>query len=166
MERPDGPGGRPRGGSKRGWFEATLAITSMAPADRDPRLSFPQSPHLRDLAHFLEESTMRYRIRTLLGACTLTLAACAAPGTEQAAESAAVSAAAAPNVAADLLVDASQVEIFDGAAPVKEKTPAELVHAERNRADAMAAFMTEMLKGVSQENRRKGGDGNVFGAVI
>ena len=53
---------------------------------------------------------MRYGIRALLGACTLTFAACAAPGTEQAAESAAASAASAPNFAADLLTDASQVE--------------------------------------------------------
>ena len=47
--------------------------------------------------------------RIACGLATLTLA-CAAPGTEQAAESAAMSAAAAPSITADLLADVSQVE--------------------------------------------------------
>lgn len=47
--------------------------------------------------------------RIACGLIVLTLA-CAAPGTEQAAESAAVSAASAPSFTADLLSDVSQVE--------------------------------------------------------
>lgn len=47
--------------------------------------------------------------RTAFGLIALALA-CAAPGTEQAAESAAAMAAAAPSLTADLLTDVSQVE--------------------------------------------------------
>lgn len=52
---------------------------------------------------------MRSGIRPLLVLVAFT-AACAAPGTEQAAESAAASAAAVPSLTVDLLADVSQVE--------------------------------------------------------
>lgn len=65
-----------------------------------------------------------------------------------------------------LELEPSQVEILDAAAKVKAKTPAELADDERKRANSMAAFMTGMLEGFSQENRKKGGDPKVFGVVI
>lgn len=66
-----------------------------------------------------------------------------------------------------LELGASQVEILDkGAPPPREKTPREIVEDERKRDQAMTDYMTGMLKEISEENRKKGGDGNVFGAVM
>ena len=64
-----------------------------------------------------------------------------------------------------LELDASQVEILDGVDP-REKTPGELVADKRRRAQALGEFMTGMVEEIFEENRKKGGDGNVFGAVI
>ena len=64
-----------------------------------------------------------------------------------------------------LELDASQVEILDGVDP-REKAPRELVADERRRAQALGEFMTGMVEELSEENRKQGGDGNVFGAVI
>jgi hypothetical protein len=65
-----------------------------------------------------------------------------------------------------LELDSSQVEILDAAASIKEKTPAELVQDERRRSEAMGTFLAGMTAALSKENRKKGGDGNVFGVVI
>ena len=66
-----------------------------------------------------------------------------------------------------LELDSSRVEILDrGVAPSRDKTPKELVKDDKKRDQAMEAFMLGMVKELSEENRKKGGDGNVFGAVI
>ena len=66
-----------------------------------------------------------------------------------------------------LELDSSQVEILDvGVVPPRDKTPEELVEDDKKRDQAMAGFMSGMVKELSRENRKKGGDGNVFGAVI
>jgi hypothetical protein len=66
-----------------------------------------------------------------------------------------------------LELDASQVEILEGqSVPVRRKTPKDLVKDRRKRDQAMDDFMSGMVKDLSQENRKNGGDGNVFGAVI
>ena len=64
-----------------------------------------------------------------------------------------------------LELEASQVEILAGVAP-REKTPEELAADKRRRTQAFGAFMTGMVEKLSEENRKQGGDGNVFGAVI
>jgi hypothetical protein len=64
-----------------------------------------------------------------------------------------------------LELDAAHVEILDGVDP-REKTPEELVADERRRAQAFGEFMTGMVEELSDENRKQGGDGKVFGAVI
>ena len=64
-------------------------------------------------------------------------------------------------------LDSSQVEIVDsGEVPRREKTPEELAEDAEKRDKAMANFMEGMVKSLSRENRKKGGDGKVFGAVI
>ena len=66
-----------------------------------------------------------------------------------------------------LELDPSQVEILDqGVIPPRDKTPKELVKDDKKREKAMADFMSGMVKELSRENRKKGGDGKVFGAVI
>jgi hypothetical protein len=67
-----------------------------------------------------------------------------------------------------LELDPSQVEIFDiqGVFPRKEKTAEELAADKRKRNEAMNDFMSGMVKELSEENRKKGEDGSVFGAVI
>ncbi len=65
-----------------------------------------------------------------------------------------------------LELDPSQVEVFDAGVAPREKTPKEIVEDEKRRARAMEAFMSGMVKELSRENRKKGGDGKVFGAVI
>jgi hypothetical protein len=60
----------------------------------------------------------------------------------------------------------AQVEVIDGNASVQEKTPAELVQADRKRSEAMGAFMAGMQEAFSKENRKKGGDGKVSAVVI
>ena len=64
-----------------------------------------------------------------------------------------------------LELDPSQVEIVGGA-PVEEKTAGELVSDRRRRTTAMGSFLGSMVIGISQENRKQGGDGNVFGAQV
>ncbi len=59
-----------------------------------------------------------------------------------------------------------QVEVLGGDAPVREKTPAELAADERKRSEAFGAFMGGMVKELSRQNRKKGGDGNVTGVVV
>ena len=61
----------------------------------------------------------------------------------------------------------SQVKVIDQkAVPAKKKTAQQLVEDRRRRNEAMATFMGGMLKELSLENRKKGGDGNVSGVVI
>jgi len=64
-----------------------------------------------------------------------------------------------------LELDASQVEILDGVGP-RAKAPRELVADKRRRAQALGEFITGMVEKLSEENRKQGGDGKVFGAVI
>jgi hypothetical protein len=56
--------------------------------------------------------------------------------------------------------------IPQGVFPRKEKTARQLVADRQKREEAMIDFMSGMVKGLSEENRKKGGDGNVFGVVI
>lgn len=65
-----------------------------------------------------------------------------------------------------LELDPSQVEIIDGGAPPGEKTPAQLVGAQRKREQAMVNFLAGMVKELSEKNRKQGGDGNVTGIVV
>ena len=66
-----------------------------------------------------------------------------------------------------LELDSSQLEVVgDDRQPPREKSPGELAQDEQRRAKAMAAFMATVVKEVSEENRRKGGDGNVSGFVV
>jgi hypothetical protein len=64
-----------------------------------------------------------------------------------------------------LELDPSQVQIVK-TTPFRAKSPAELHHAERKRSEAFGAFMGSLLKSFSEENRKKGGDGNVTGIVV
>jgi hypothetical protein len=64
-----------------------------------------------------------------------------------------------------LELESSQVEIAERT-PTKAKTPAELVEDVKKRGKALASFMVGMVKSLSQENRKKGGDGNVTGIVV
>jgi len=64
-------------------------------------------------------------------------------------------------------LDASQVEVLEEETAVRmEKTPQELLRAERKRIETMGNFMAGMVGQLSKQNRRSGGDGNVFGAVL
>ena len=67
-----------------------------------------------------------------------------------------------------LELEPSQVHVVDiqGVIPKKEKTPKQLVEDRKRRAKAMAGFMSGMTKALSEENRKKGGGGNVTGIVI
>jgi hypothetical protein len=66
-----------------------------------------------------------------------------------------------------LELEPSQVEIIEqGGPPPKEKTPEELVEDGRKRSAAMGAFLGGMVREFSEENRKNGGDGNVFGGLI
>ena len=66
-----------------------------------------------------------------------------------------------------LELEASQVKVIDQkAVPAKKKTAQQLAEDRRRRKEAMATFMGGMLKELSLENRKKGGDGNVSGVVI
>jgi hypothetical protein len=63
-----------------------------------------------------------------------------------------------------LELEPSQLEILDGVA-APEKRPQELVADKKRREQAMVAFLAKMLEEASRENRKKGGDGNVFGLL-
>ena len=67
-----------------------------------------------------------------------------------------------------LELDPSQIEVVDiqGTFPRKEKGSKELLEDEKKRAQAFGNFMSGMVKGLSKENRKKGGDGNVTGIAI
>jgi len=67
-----------------------------------------------------------------------------------------------------LELDPSQVEVVDiqGVTPRMEKGPKELLQDQRKREEAMVNFLSGMLKDLSRENRKKGGDGNVTGMVV
>ena len=67
-----------------------------------------------------------------------------------------------------LELDASQVEVLDTpeATLGRAKTPRELVEGERRRAEAMTKFMAGLVKQLSEENRKEGGEGNVTGIVV
>jgi hypothetical protein len=64
-----------------------------------------------------------------------------------------------------LELDPSQVAIVK-TTPAKAKTPAELVEDKKKRSEAFGSFMAGMAKSFSEENRKKGGDGNVTGIVV
>jgi hypothetical protein len=60
-----------------------------------------------------------------------------------------------------------QVEILGTeAGPIREKTPEELRQDDKRRVQAFGNFLGGMMKSISAENRRQGGDGDVVGAVI
>ena len=64
-----------------------------------------------------------------------------------------------------LELDPSQLEIVEKA-PTKAKTAAETYRAGKKRDDAMVSFIHGLLKNLSEENRKQGGDGNVTGIVV
>src|SRR2546426_234348 len=64
-----------------------------------------------------------------------------------------------------LELDASQVEVIDGVAPVTEKLPAELVEDEKSRTKSMATFLTGFRE-FSRRNRNKGAYNALFGAEM
>jgi len=64
-----------------------------------------------------------------------------------------------------LELDPSQLEIVESA-PAKAKTPAELHADENKRGEALGSFLAGVAKSFSEENRKKGGDGNVTGIVV
>lgn len=65
-------------------------------------------------------------------------------------------------------LDHDQLELVgdDSDAPVPVKTPEQLARDEKERVMAFHDFLGDMLEQISEENRRNGGDGDVFGAVI
>jgi hypothetical protein len=63
-----------------------------------------------------------------------------------------------------LELDPSQVDILDGVDP-GEKSPRELAEDRKKRTQAFGDFMTGMVRELSEENRKEGGDGNVTGIV-
>jgi hypothetical protein len=65
-----------------------------------------------------------------------------------------------------LELDASQLEIVEEGTSLAQKSPKELLQDEARRKAALGAFMEGMVEELSDENRKQGGDGNVFGAVI
>ena len=64
-----------------------------------------------------------------------------------------------------LELDPSQLEIVE-TTPTMAKTPAEMLEDEKKRSKAFGSFLGNMLEGLSEENRKKGGDGNVSGIVV
>jgi hypothetical protein len=64
-----------------------------------------------------------------------------------------------------LELDPSQLEIVE-TTPTMAKTPAEMLEDEKKRSKAFGSFLGNMLEGISEENRKKGGDGNVTGIVV
>ena len=65
-----------------------------------------------------------------------------------------------------LELDPSQLEIVENAPATKSKTPAELLEDEKRRGNALGSFLAGVVKDLSEENRKKGGDGNVTGIVV
>jgi len=64
-----------------------------------------------------------------------------------------------------LELNPSQVEIVEGA-PVKEKSPSELLADDLRRRSAFGSFLGAMVNEVSRQNREQGGDGNVAGVQV
>jgi hypothetical protein len=64
-----------------------------------------------------------------------------------------------------LELEPPKVEIV-GTVPGKEKTPAELLEAQKKREEAFTGFFEGMLVELSTRNRKHGGDGNVAGIVV
>lgn len=63
-----------------------------------------------------------------------------------------------------LELEPSQLTVVSvGAASLTEKTPGELASDARKRVQAMGGFLTDMVRGLSGENRARGGDGSVSG---
>jgi hypothetical protein len=66
-----------------------------------------------------------------------------------------------------LELEPSQLTVVSvGTASLTEKTPSELARDARKRTQAMGGFLTEMARGLSGENRKQGGDGNVSGGHV
>jgi hypothetical protein len=55
---------------------------------------------------------------------------------------------------------------MQGVIPRRAKSPAELAEDRKKRTRAFDDFMSGMVKGLSEESRSKGGDGNVTGIVV
>jgi hypothetical protein len=65
-----------------------------------------------------------------------------------------------------LELDPSQITVIRPETPPSQKSPQELDQDRKNRATAFGNFMTGVVRDLSEENRQKGGDGNVTGIVI
>ena len=65
-----------------------------------------------------------------------------------------------------LELEPSQVEILDGEAVPQPTRPAEDAAAGRKRAEAFGNFFNEMIRKLSDENRKQGNDTDVTGVVV
>lgn len=65
-----------------------------------------------------------------------------------------------------LELDESQVEFVPGEIRPAEKTASDLAEDQKRRTRAFGGFMADMVRDLSEENRRGGGNGNVTGVVV
>jgi hypothetical protein len=65
-----------------------------------------------------------------------------------------------------LELDPDRITVIRPETPPTEKSSQELAQDRKKRAKAFGGFMTGMVRDLSEENRQKGGDGNVTGIVI
>jgi hypothetical protein len=67
-----------------------------------------------------------------------------------------------------LELDPSQVDVVETeeGRSRREKTPKELLEDRRRRDAVFEGFMSRMMKSLSEENRKRGGTGNVTGLVV
>jgi hypothetical protein len=66
-----------------------------------------------------------------------------------------------------LELNPSQVEVVKvGVSSLQEKPPSELASDQRKRIQAMSSFLSDVVQGLSDENRKQGGDGNVSGGLV
>ena len=65
-----------------------------------------------------------------------------------------------------LELDPYQMEVVKVVAPLKEKTPEELLEDEKKREKAFGSFLGGMVESFSRMNRNNGGGGNVTGIVV
>jgi len=65
-----------------------------------------------------------------------------------------------------LELNRSQIEIAKVVAPLKEKSPEELLEDRKKRIAAFDSFFGRMVEDFSRQNSDNGGDGNVTGIVV
>jgi hypothetical protein len=66
-----------------------------------------------------------------------------------------------------LELNPSQLEVIKvGTSSLKEKAPSALASDKRKRIHAMKGFLSDMVQQLSDENRKRGGDGNVSDGLV